>query len=98
MVHSPSSDAAATVVRGPAIALGVNATAAHATAVAHAAPNNTDVRWTCIMFRLERDGTIITPWREERYAIGARRRAIPQICFSPANRAHRSDRAVRSIA
>jgi len=77
MVDSPSSDAAATVMRGPAMAPGVNATAAHATAVAQAAPTDTDVRWPFIMFRLERDGTIIAPLREERYAIGARRRAIP---------------------
>src|SRR5690242_9335535 len=98
MVHSPSSDAAATVRRGPAMAPGVNATAAHATAVTQAAPTDTDVRCTFIMFRLERDRTIIAPLREQRYAIGARGWAIRLTCRSPANRAHRSARVVRSIA
>src|SRR5579862_1902979 len=98
MVHSPSSDAGATVMRGPAMAPGVNATAVHATAVTQAAPIDRDVRCTFIMFRLERDGTIIAPLREQRYAIGARGWAVPLNCLSPANRAHRSARVARSIA
>src|SRR6185437_5480266 len=52
MLHSPSSGVAAGAAWIPAARSAPRAIAAHATAVAHAAPTNTVVRWSLVICRL----------------------------------------------